>query len=289
MHIIQILRDYLGITQQALAREAGITQADLCEMETRPPYGTIEKYKRLSAVLGVPVHALVTNDCRLVSQTFFDSHTPAPYTGCSNHIRSRIGRAGEEAVLQMERERLQKISPALAQLVIPYFKLRAASVGYDILSFDDDGVPVFIEVKTTCQDASTEFNLTRNEYDKAEKLTKRGNQYLIYRLSGWGTSSQRLDVMSFQEMMHGRQIIPSEYICSMKPRRTELSGIAYYRCLRNLTQVELARQLEILPNDLCLYERGERKCPVTVYQKLSQMLAVSIDALLETHPLSDLN
>lgn len=44
MHIITVLRDYLGLTQQALAKEANITQADLCEIETMEPYGSMAKY-----------------------------------------------------------------------------------------------------------------------------------------------------------------------------------------------------------------------------------------------------
>ena len=41
MHIIQVLRSYLGLTQQELARKAGITQPDLCEMEIKEPYAQL--------------------------------------------------------------------------------------------------------------------------------------------------------------------------------------------------------------------------------------------------------
>ena len=37
MHIIQVIRHYLGLTQQELARQAGISQPDLCEMEIKDP------------------------------------------------------------------------------------------------------------------------------------------------------------------------------------------------------------------------------------------------------------
>ena len=83
MHLLQIVRSYLGVTQQELARAAGIQQPDLCEMETKTPYGRIEKYQKLSAYLGIPVHALVTNDCTLVPLSFFDKHAGAPYTDCT--------------------------------------------------------------------------------------------------------------------------------------------------------------------------------------------------------------
>lgn len=66
MHIIQIVRNYLGLTQTQLAKAAGLCQADICEMEKKPPYGRAEKYRRLSEYTGISVHTLVTNDCSLI-------------------------------------------------------------------------------------------------------------------------------------------------------------------------------------------------------------------------------
>jgi len=48
MHIIQIVRLYLGLTQKELAQRAGIGQPDLCEMEIKEPYGRIDKRLYLS-------------------------------------------------------------------------------------------------------------------------------------------------------------------------------------------------------------------------------------------------
>lgn len=88
MHIIQIVRNYLGLTQQELARLVGITQPDLCEMEIKEPYGRIDKYQRLSDYLGIPGHALITNDCALIPLSLFDKHPP---TLRGNHLRSHSG------------------------------------------------------------------------------------------------------------------------------------------------------------------------------------------------------
>ena len=38
MHIIQVVRNYLGLSQLELAKKAGLSQPDLCEMETKEPY-----------------------------------------------------------------------------------------------------------------------------------------------------------------------------------------------------------------------------------------------------------
>lgn len=50
MHIIQIVRNYLGLTQAQLAKASGLSQADVCEMEKKPPYWAGGK---VSAAVGV--------------------------------------------------------------------------------------------------------------------------------------------------------------------------------------------------------------------------------------------
>ena len=67
MHILTIARSYLGMSQMALAKAAGVTQPDVSEMETMAPYGQIDKYARISEFLGIPVDALVKNDCRAIA------------------------------------------------------------------------------------------------------------------------------------------------------------------------------------------------------------------------------
>ncbi len=108
MHVIQIVRSYLGLSQQELASRVGITQPDLCEMEIKPPYGRIEKYERLSEYLGIPIHALVNNDCTLVPLSFFDKHTHAPYAESASSGKQELGRDGEEAVLKREKRAAAK-------------------------------------------------------------------------------------------------------------------------------------------------------------------------------------
>ncbi len=283
MHIITVLREYLGINQVTLAKQANITQADLSEMESRPPYGSIEKYRRLAAVLDVPVHTLVTNDFTTVPLSFFDTHPHRPYCKCKEGARSKIGRNGEDEALRMEQERVTRISPTLSHLVLPYYKLRTHSPGYDILSFDENAKPIFIEVKTTEGPSDTDFTLTSREHDTAKKVTQLGKSYLIYRFSNWGQPNQQLDVLDFATMSP-LQIYPSNYTCSMTPRSTDICGITYHRQQRNLTQTQLAEMLNILQNHLCLYEKGVRSCPVTIYQKISELLEVPIDDLLKTYP-----
>lgn len=279
MHVITVLRDYLGISQMELARRAGITQCDLSEIETREPYGTIAKYERLSGVLGVPVDTLVRNDYTAVPAVFFELHDRAEYL----EETSRAGRDGEEYVFRAEQERLSKRFYTLQHMVIPYFKLRRTSPGYDILSFDDEGQPIYIEVKTTPHSEDQVFSLTVHEYEMACKLTQNGEQYFIYRHTNWGTPDHRLHIIPFEDMIRGSRIAPSHYICTMTDRGRVISGIAYHRRAKGITQEELARQLGVRQHLLCRWETGKAGCKVTNYRKLSDLLEVPIDDLLAVY------
>ena len=175
MHVITILRDYLGLNQIELAKQANISQADLSEIESHP-YGSIEKYKRLSAVLGIPVHTLVTNDFTGVPMSFFEAHPHRPYHDIASNKDKRyvIGRGGEEVAFRMEQERAAKVAPALAHMVLPYYKFRSNSPGYDILSYGPDGKPVLIEAKTTEKEPETEEPTTTKPPQIPEKLPQTG-------------------------------------------------------------------------------------------------------------------
>lgn len=282
MHIIQVVRLYLGFSQQELAKNAGITQPDLCEMEIKAPYGRIDKYQRLSDYLDIPVHALVTDDCSLIPASFFDKYPPRPYTKIRSCTTLRLGRSGEDMVFELEKKRLEPVNPSLAKLVLPFYKLRHRP-GYDILSFDDSGRPIYIEVKTSLDD-NPDFILTNQEYLTAGKLTAAGETYQIYRFTNWGKPNQELIVHDFRDLKESHDLSPATYTCSATPRASVISGITYWREQRGMSKGELADCLGMKTPDLWRYENGKRRCPVGVYQKMAQVLEVSIDHLLQEHP-----
>ena len=281
MHIIQVIRHYLGLSQKELAQRAGITQPDFCEMETKEPYGRIDKYKRLSDYLGVPVHALVANDCSLIPISFFDKNPHRPYTKTVAGSKLELGRGGEDLTLALERQRLGSINPSLSRLVLPFYKLRHRP-GYDILSFDESGRAIYIEVKTALDD-NPDFVLTKQEYATANKLTAAGETYQIFRFTNWGTERQELAVYDFRELKESHEVTPATYLCSAAPRNEKVTGITYCRELRGMSKGELADCLGIKTPDLWRYENGKRQCPVGVYQKMADILGVTIDQLIQLH------
>lgn len=287
MHVIQVIRNYLNLTQQELAQRAGLSQPDLCDMEIKEPYGRIDKYQRLADYLGISIHALVTDDCSLIPLSFFEKHSHPPYEESCSGATLELGRRGEDAAFALEKERLQKVNPSLAKLVQPHYKMRSRP-GYDILSFDESGKPVYIEVKTS-QDATSEFTLTRQEYQRANKALAEGEKYLIFRYTNWGTPNQTLVIHDYAEMKAYSEFFPATYMCSMNKREPLISGITYHREARGITKGELADYLGINTAMLWNYENGHRQCPVDTYKKMANVLDVTIDDLVKNYPVKEKN
>ncbi|MGB6101028.1 MAG: DUF3883 domain-containing protein [Comamonas sp.] len=97
----------------------------------------------------------------------------------------KLGRAGEERVLESERARLTAHGRAdLARKIVWVAQEQGDGAGYDILSFEPNGEERFLEVKTTVGHQRTPFYLSSNERDFAQEAPDR---FRIFRLYGWGT------------------------------------------------------------------------------------------------------
>lgn len=91
----------------------------------------------------------------------------------------RIGHLGEELVLQEERDRLEKAGRVDLAGKVRHTAVSDVGAGYDVLSFELDGTPRYIEVKTTRSDRSA-FEITANEVQTARDM---GEAYWLYRVS----------------------------------------------------------------------------------------------------------
>lgn len=282
MHVVTILRYYLGLTQSELAEQSGVPYADVNEIENKPNNGMIEKYCKLAECLHVLVHTIVMNDILSVPETFFQQKSKAKYTNPPKTKNSRLGRLGEEWVFQQEQERLAQINPVLARLVVPKYKIRG-SRGYDIISFKEDGTPFFIEVKTG-EVGNNSPQLTGCEFQTANKLTNLGYEYWIYHCSNWGTKDRMFEKHLFRTLRDENRIEPTRYICDFRPSKGMENGILHFRKLVGISQIEAANMLEIPASCLCKYETGENQCPVTAYEKMSNIYQVTIDELLGEYP-----
>jgi len=94
----------------------------------------------------------------------------------------RLGRLGEEWVVDFERRRLHDEAgrPDLANRVEWIADTRGDGAGYDIASFDGDDSPRLIEVKTTGSGRQFPFMVTSNEVRVSEREPGRYHLYRVF-------------------------------------------------------------------------------------------------------------
>lgn len=94
-----------------------------------------------------------------------------------NKINKKIGERGEIVVLNKEKEYFESIGKKELSTQIRHISKEDDSAGYDILSFDETGNKIYIEVKSTKQKvANANFLISSNEYNKARSLPN----YYVY-------------------------------------------------------------------------------------------------------------
>ena len=290
MHMLKVVRAYLDLTQADLAKMAGVTQTQLSFIENKHPKGDMDKYRRLSKALGIPVDAIAKSDLTKIPMSFFEAHPEPHYKPMPKRAEAALGRQGEDLIFCREKERLEQTFPILAKLVIPFYKKNCRAVGYDILSFDDLGKPMCLEVKTSTLSVLG-FNLSVNELATAKRCAKQGQAYVFVHIGNWGTPQQTITDLSFPELRETHLFDPISYFCRPKPKGKQgvINGLAYFRRLRELRQAELADALGIQQGKWSLYENGHVEPSVELYLKISELLEATLDELMAEYDVSMLD
>lgn len=118
-----------------------------------------------------------------VNQTILPKSDKAILKGSfTNYIENeqenkRIGDLGELLVLQYEQEKLKSLG--MSKQPEHKSKSEGDGLGYDILSYNENGKEIFIEVKTTIRNYDTPFFITRNELERSRQES---NNFFLYRL-----------------------------------------------------------------------------------------------------------
>ena len=95
----------------------------------------------------------------------------------------RLGRIGEELVVELEKRRLADLGlPDLAERVRWVASVDGDGAGYDVRSYDLGGTELYIEVKTTALGASTPFYLSSAELAFAREHVQSYRLYRVYDL-----------------------------------------------------------------------------------------------------------
>ena len=119
---------------------------------------------------------------REVPPNYAPRFSPAKRDYLAREARNRsLGRAGEEFVLELEVRRLHMAGKkALSERVEHVAATRGDGLGYDVLSFEEDGRERLIEVKTTSFGELTPFFVSRNELARSETDAERFRLYRLF-------------------------------------------------------------------------------------------------------------
>lgn len=145
----------------------------------------------LQDLLGMWVAAPTTDD-KIYSNLNDSPALPRPQLG-KNYVEieaknRNLGAAGEKLVLELEHHRLwQAGQKKLADRVEHVAQSQGDGLGYDVLSFEEDGRERLIEVKTTQFGILTPFFATRNEVSVSEAEAER---YQLYRGFSFGKQTR---------------------------------------------------------------------------------------------------
>lgn len=133
--------------------------------------------------------------------------TTGPLGAIRDLQNRKLGKAGEEFVLDAERLKLERHGRSdLASRVEWTSEERGDGAGYDIDSFRPDGSPLRIEVKTTNLGIRTPFHITRWEVETSKRESEIWSLYRVfdfrsdprlYRLDGSVEESARLEPSVF--------------------------------------------------------------------------------------------
>ena len=110
-------------------------------------------------------------------------------------LKKKIGDIGEQYVYEREKARLEQANSEFAQKV-DNTPAKDNRNGYDILSYTENGTPIYIEVKSTMGDLETPFYITANEKKTAEQIREGGGIYQIHRVYHVGKD---IDVFVYED------------------------------------------------------------------------------------------
>jgi len=169
--------DELDSTQLEVSINTGIAESPIAAAEQRT---TLTHKERPTSITSRAV----------VDTPTFRSRKVADYSVRDERNR-KLGLLGEELVLMEEKRRLLALGlRELSEAVIHTSVIEGDGAGYDIKSFNDDGSPRFIEVKTTRGGADTDFFMSTNEVRFADQHR---DSYYLYRLYNFDITTNSAD------------------------------------------------------------------------------------------------
>jgi transcriptional regulator with XRE-family HTH domain len=213
MNVYRYLRSIRGLSRQEVADAAGVCALTVFSLEHgRPPLlGSIQK---LAAFYGVTLDCLARNDIASAAKQVYSTTLRGGKIKSAFREKQqkcdRLGDLGEKLVLEHEQERLA--GTPFADAVNGKISEDMAA-GYDILSFKEEGKPVYIEVKATSYSETAPFYMSRKEYRFLQQCAEDGTEYQLHRVFDLNENGDhKVHVLTAQELLEHYVFIPSTYL-----------------------------------------------------------------------------
>ncbi|MBN8608776.1 MAG: DUF3883 domain-containing protein, partial [Caulobacterales bacterium] len=213
----QVLADYKIGTQQASATAsgapatssvAGSASAPATPVVSAPPVAPMslpKNYDYSGALVAAPSPPAKAKTTGLIAK-------PPKKV---DHVKKAtkddaVGKLGEEFAFQFERWRLRNHPDLLGK--IEHVSKTDDTLGYDILSFETDGTPRYVEVKSTVGPIETRFFISANEVACAQA---KGATYLILRVGDLPDHPKCCEIRHpFDDTV---ELLPATYAVTFKP------------------------------------------------------------------------
>lgn len=97
-----------------------------------------------------------------------------------NSHKTRVGAEGENFAMRFETKRVLEFANLDTERIVHLSATQGDGAGFDILSIDKNGEPVYIEVKTTNYNVDTPFYMSKNEKDFFESRDGMNDTFIYY-------------------------------------------------------------------------------------------------------------
>ena len=211
--VARYLRSFRGLSMMGVADRLHLPFLTVLNLEhgRGSSLGTLRKAARF---YGVSLDCLARNDMaaaatQLTSPAIRSNRTKTILREKQQRC-DRVGDCGERIVIERERNRL---AGTPYELAVNGNASEDLTAGFDVLSFTTEGVPIYIEVKTTVLGKDDDFFISRGELEFAQRCRERGLQYQLHRVYKLNEDTGDCSVVVFtaDELLRSFELIPVSY------------------------------------------------------------------------------
>ena len=213
LSVSRYLRNYRGISMEALAEAIGVSFMTVFNLEHNGNM-KLSNLRKMAAYFHVSLDCLARNDLAAAAAQVF---TPAIRKNRRKALQrekdrkcDENGDRGERIVIEMERTRLVGTP---FETAVNGNVSDDVTAGFDVLSFEESGMPVYIEVKTTVGDMDAPFYLSRGELSFLKNCIDSGWEYRLFRLYHLTDQDEcEFFVLSAEELLREYELVPVSYL-----------------------------------------------------------------------------